>query len=125
MNTKNLALTPCPFKVHSIIDMPGNAPDSGPQGVKMTYGGWVVTMRVHACDVLGEGDKARFKHRCRHANKKTLVIDAPAVDFSDMGNDDDIIRAILTDRGDDIVMDAFDNSRNGYEDCPKQTKKMQ
>ena len=113
LNTKNLSLNPFPFKVYSCLNMRGEEPKG-----KTDYGGWVVMMRVHPCDVLGEPSERipRFVYKCRRLTTKTLVVEAPTLDFADIGHDDELIRTMLTSRADgEIIMDGLDNSRSDVE----------
>jgi len=94
VNKDNLALTPHPFKVvsmNNLVSLDG----------KDAYSGYAVFMRVHPCDVLGEGKKRRFKCTCRRCDASSLCISAPALDFADNGGDDDAMRCVLTTSGDD------------------------
>jgi len=85
---------------------------------KASYGGWVVMMRVHPCNVLGEPEvkMPRFVYKCRHLTSTTLVVEAPSLDFADVGHDDEIIRDMLNNRNDgEVIMDGLDNSRSDIE----------
>ena len=90
----------------------------GSSKAKASYGGWVVMMRVHPCDVLGEPTMKlpRFIYKCRRLTSTTLVVEAPTLDFSDVGHDDEVIREILENRTDGpVIMDGLDNSRSDIE----------
>jgi len=79
VNKDNLALTPHPFKVVSVnnlVSLDG----------KDAHSGHAVFMRVHPCDVLGEGKKKRFKCTCRRCDASSLCISAltPALTMEGM-----------------------------------------
>lgn len=82
----------------------------------------MVTMRVDPRDVFGAealedafGEKIRpkvkgFDFKCQIYNSSSLCITAPLLDFSDRGNDDELIRHRYQQGS---VIDAIDNARNG------------
>ena len=85
---------------------------------KASYGGWVVMMRVHPCDVLGEPaiKMPRFVYKCCRLTSTTLVVEAPSLDFADVGHDDEIIQDILNSIDDgEVIIDGLDNSRSDIE----------
>lgn len=112
VNKDNLSLTPHPFKVvsmNNLVSLDG----------KDTCSGYAVFMRVHPCDVLGEGRKKRFKHTCRRIDATTLCVTAPSLDYSDGGSDDEAMREFLVHSGDDDdepIIEGWDNARMHHED---------
>lgn len=116
VNKDNFALTPYPFKVvscHNLLSLDG----------LQSYKGYAVLMRVHPCDILGEGKKKRFKCSCRRISSTTLCITAPSVDYSDAGYDDDQMTDTLAsgaiDDANDCIIEGIVNARTHYQDTER------
>jgi hypothetical protein len=89
VNTKQWWLTRAPFKVFSATGIRGVIP-----GKK--YNGWIIVMRAHPMDVMGDGKKYKgFPFKAILYTTKSILVDAPAVDWSDAGNNDNILRELL------------------------------
>ena len=90
----NLARTPFPFKVCAAQNLEGTKKTGK---TSKTWAGWIVTMHVHPLNLFGTKTKGRvagverFKFKARVLNSHTLVVETPSLDFSDAGNDDDVI----------------------------------
>ena len=91
-----------------------------------------MTVCVHPLDLFGTKTKGRvagverFKFKARVLNSHTLVVETPSPDFSDAGNDDDMIRTALQKRRDgEAVMNAIDNGFNVHKEKFEDTGKME
>ena len=82
-------MTRHPFKVYTATNLKGSAPGK-------TYNGYLIVMRPHPVDVFGDGAKYKgFPFKATLYTNKSIVVEAPVVDYSDAGNDDDAFRDFL------------------------------
>jgi len=86
---------------------------------KTFYHGYLLEMRVHPCDALGQGKSPAFDFQATLMSSDTLIVTAPVLDFTDRGMDDEAVREYLeVAEGeydlaeDEVTMEAFDNYRN-------------
>ena len=87
-------------------------------------------MRVHPCDVLGQGvSHPAFEFKAHQFNSTEIIIEVPVLDYTDVGKDDEAVRQFLLDKEDnktgsgddkeqqmsqeyDVIMEALDVGRN-------------
>ena len=92
---------------------------SDPQKV---YQGFVLELRAHPCDVLGQDEHQPFDFSASLESTTEVVCSYPVLDYTDLGEDDEHLREYLEDEDgnldeeDRYIMDAYDNARNKLED---------
>ena len=117
MDIKDLEKTPFPFKVYSAKNLKGLKED----GKEKSYNGFIVTMRVNPRDILGVGKKKGFNFKARVYSKNSIIVEAPALDYSDVGNNDGFSKNLQKTRSkkeyvnnnEQQVVDANDELRRG------------
>jgi hypothetical protein len=91
VNTKQWWLTPNPFKVITATGLRGVKP-----GTK--YNGYIIMYRPHPVDIQGDARRyAGFDFKCVHYSSKSVTVEAPCLDYSDAGADDEAIIELVTE----------------------------
>jgi hypothetical protein len=69
-------------------------------------------------DIFGDDDQEGFPFQARLINENTIVVDAPTLDYSERGGDEEYIAETLNiaDEDDKVVIEAFDNGTQSFED---------
>lgn len=113
-----LELTPGPFKIYKADGLLDVETD------QQYHEGYIVSLGVDIRDVLGSPKKTDangnlvrkkippFPFKARVYRPDALLIETPLLSFSDRGNDDEDIRAIMARDG--VLLDALDDSRHAY-----------
>ena len=105
ISLKNPEQVPYPFKVYTSDKLQGVEPNT-------RYQGYVLVMRVHPCDVLGQGkNHEAFPFKAHHYNSREVVVEVPVLDYTDMGKDDEWVRQLYEDEDNDD--DSSDGSSMG------------
>jgi hypothetical protein len=108
---------PYPFKVYTSDKLKGVEPNT-------RYQGYIIVMRVHPCDVLGQGKGHEpFTFKAHHFNAKEIVVEVPVLDYTDMGKDDDYVRQLYDDDDDDDDGSSQDGSQEDSGDEEKRLKR--
>lgn len=112
---------PYPFKVYTTDKLIGVESNT-------RYQGYIIVMRVHPCDVLGEGNHEPFQFKAHLYSTTEIVIEVPVLDFTDMGKDDDLVRELFSADADSdeeentmakedyVLLEALDVGRNKLND---------
>ncbi|CAB9520236.1 hypothetical protein SEMRO_1085_G239570.1 [Seminavis robusta] len=109
--------TSSPFKVTTIkglVDVK--------KGAAKLHFGYLVTMKVDPRDALGVPDldpplaAFPFKAFIMPGEKNVLIVEAPLVEYSERGGDDEDLRTLLRKREGTLpIMDSLDNARKNFE----------
>ena len=96
---------PYPFKVYTSDKLVGVEPNT-------TYQGYVLVIRVHPCDVLGQGSHEAFPFKAHLFSTKEIVVEVPVLDYTDMGKDDDFVRSLFREAESSSSDDESENEAN-------------
>ena len=87
INLKHPECTQCPFKVKTATLLKGLEENK-------TFQGYFCEMRVHPCNAMGQGEHLPFDFKAHIHSSNEIIIEAPMLDFTDMGKDDEEMQGL-------------------------------
>ena len=108
---KNPENNQAPFKVKPVLTLKGIERNK-------TFEGYFLEFRIHPCDAIGQGEHPPFEYQAWLYSSNVVIVEAPVLDYTDMGKDDIKLEDSLEDNQgeldeeDGIPMAAYDDYCN-------------